>query len=279
MTTTIRTDKSLEAAFPGASNAFREGRIERELALEVMREATLANYPECVCAFAHGSAISGGYREYSDLDVIVFLRDGNRWGQKCIMHRGFLVEFTFYTLDSLPMVLFLATSLRKPLALCAANSEIILDRDGEAEGLKTRLAAMSQAGPSDAAAPVVERLRLELTTLAVDLSRNGPMPAKIAVALDAYSNLVRASNIARDAWDYSARYLAKSEKLDERDVIGEFQRCYASLLQGDADPLRELVWSLIDDLGGALKHGFEASYLITPETLEAAKAILAIETE
>jgi hypothetical protein len=266
----------LSCAFPGCDETVETGNVTRDKALDIMKEAVRRHYPDCQYAFGHGSALTGDYQPYSDLDVIVFAAQGDHWEVRHAMVDGFPVEFTVYTLETVDLMGFLALQLRLPLGLVAAEGSILADADGGASAFQARLAAFTATRSTTNLGGTIDRTRQQLLILLLDLQKNRSLEFARAVTLTAYPVLVRAVTLRHDVWQHRTKQFARNPEFPGAAGIARLHAAIAGLMHGDVAAMRAFVREAMDALGGALWDGQSTRQSARPEHLAVAQLLLGL---
>jgi hypothetical protein len=265
-----------EIAFPACIDEVRTGRLGRERAIEGMRAAAMQFYPECVYAFGHGSALSGDYQSYSDLDVIVFNGEGDYWEMRKEVVNGFPVDFTMFPLNTLQIMNFLALQVRIPLGLLAADSEILVDANGDAASFQEQLRSISSSMPFVDRTDETSNVRARLFSVYVDLHKNRSPEVAQSVVLTAYPAFVQGITLVHKIWLHRSRHFAKNPDLPGASHIGALHAAIAKLMQGDVAVMIAFTEELIAHLGGPLWHGFKR--VLRAEHMPVAKMLLELQS-
>jgi hypothetical protein len=265
-----------EIAFPGCAEEVRTGRVGRERAIEVMRAAVVQFYPECVYAFGHGSALSGDYRSYSDLDVIVFNGDGQYWELRKEVFNGFPVEFSMFTLNTLEIMSFLALTVRLPLGLLAAESEILVDAKGDVAAFQEQLRSIANSMPNIDRTDETRNVRAHLFSVYVDLHKNRSLEVAQSVVLTAYPIFAKGITLAHNFWLHRTRHFVKNPDLPGASHINALHAAIAKLMQGDVAVMIAFTEELITNLGGPVWNGFKQ--VLRAEHMPVARMLLELQS-
>jgi hypothetical protein len=261
-------------AFPGCVEQTRAGSVGKEQALKAMKAAVERFYPECIYAFGHGSALTGGYKAFSDLDVIVFNPEGANWEIRHEVVDGFPVEFTTYSMDTVEMMALLALHIRIPLGLLAGTGEIVVDTKGDAKAFQERMTAMAQQMPLVDRAHDRENTRHILFTTLIDLRKDRGIEVAQAVALNNYRAFIAGVTLLNNTWQHRSRHFMKNQDLPGAARIAALHQAIAKLLAGDIVPIIDFTEDLIEDLGGPLWSGRVTSLEVRPEHLPVVRLLL-----
>lgn len=260
-----RLEALIARTFPDCAPEVRTGDVDRERAIEIMRIATERYYPECAYAFGHGSALTGGFKPYSDLDVIVFLREADHWEIRKEMVNGFLVEFTSFTIDALDLMGMLSFYIRLPLGFVAADGEIVVDKDGGARAFQDGLRAMRDNFHAVDQSDAIDRTREQLFTMLLEFGKNRTPEVMRAVALTGYPVILSGITLLERFWNHRSKHLAKHTELPGSARIAELHEAIAELMRGEIGPIIRFVEELLNDLGGPLWHGRVVRQTVKPE--------------
>src|SRR5687768_8481095 len=261
-------------AFPGALEEARAGSVGKEQAMRAMKAAVERHYPDCIYAFGHGSALTGSYKAYSDLDVIVFNPDGSNWEIRHEVVDGFPVEFTTYSMDTVEVMAMLALHIRIPLGLLAWSGEIIVDNKGDAKAFQERMATMAEQMPLVDRTHDRENTRHILFTTLVDLRKDRGVEVAQAVVLNNYRAFIAGITLLNNTWQHRSRYFMKNKDLPGASRIAELHSAIAKLMAGDIATMIDFTEDLIEDLGGPLWSGRVTSLEVRPEHLPVVRLLL-----
>jgi hypothetical protein len=264
-------------AFGQLADGVAEGNVDRETVIEIMRRAALAAYPDCVYAIGHGSALSGRFAPYSDLDVVVLLRDGQYWEKRCLNFEGYLVEFQAYTLDILEPLIQLSKHSGMSFGLMAADGEIVVDTDGGAATLQQRLREAFDEGPKAASAKTVDGYRHKLTNRIIELMGASEPAERVACGLSLFELLTRIHMHLDIGWRHSGKWIPRMLERERPGAFAAVTRAYERLLEGEAEPLASLASKLLDRLGGPLWEGHVMKQPLTLDLLPAAMVVTAAQ--
>lgn len=253
------------AAFGPVSDAVRDGRVGRSEALLMMERAVRALYPDCSCAFGHGSALTGTYSAYSDCDVVVFVDKGNFFEARCVNFDGYLIEAQVYTFDVLDIFMAISRAAGLSIGMMAGRGEVLVDRDGRADALRQRLSDAFHAGPDPAADHVLATLRMKLTNQIVDLLDARHADERIACGLALFDLMNKAKFTTLGVWHHAGKWVPRSIRARDPEYFPNLIAAYGDLLQGDAAPLASAATKLLDAMGGALWAGYQARIAVMPD--------------
>jgi len=261
-------------AFPGSVEQARAGSVGKEQAMRAMKVAVERFYPDCIYAFGHGSSITGSYKAYSDLDVIVINPPGSNWEIRHEVVEGFPVEFTTYSMDTVEVMAMLALHIRIPLGLLAWTGEIIVDNKGDAKEFQARMAAMAEQMPLIDRTHDRENTRAILFTTLVDLRKDRGVEVAQAVILNNYRAFITGITLLANTWQHRSRHFVKNPDLPGSARITALHSAIAKLMAGDIAPMIDFTEDLIEDLGGPLWSGRATSLEVRPEYLPVIRMLL-----
>lgn len=264
-------------AFGPLSPGVIEGNVSREMALDVMRRAALEAVPNCLYAFGHGSALSGQFAPYSDLDLVVLVPEGQYWEKRCLNFEGYLIELQIYTLDILEPLIMLSKQSGMSFGLMAADGEIVIDVDGGAETLQARLRNAFDDGPKPATGKTIEGYRHKLTNRIVELLGATDERERLACGLSLFELLTRIEMHLDIGWRHSGKWMVR--RLDEHDpaVFSAIADAYRQLSEGDAEPLASFAGQVLARLGGPCWSGYVMHQPLTLDLLPAGMIVTAAQ--
>jgi hypothetical protein len=265
------------AAFGQTASCVEQGVLTVEAAIDVMSRATLAHYPDCINAFGHGSALHGRFAPFSDLDVVAILPSGAFWEKKCVNFEGYLVEFQAFTLDIVDLLIPLALQSGMSVGLGAGAGQTLIDRDGNAEALRGRLAAALEAGPSPASRFVLDGFRNKLTNHIVELRGASEPMEQLACGLAMFEIITRVQMTLDVGWRHSGKWIPRALAAKAPDAFPNLAAAYKQLVDGDREPLLSLASDLLDRIGGPLWSGYSATFPVRPELLPVSALVTAAQ--
>lgn len=261
-------------ALPGCVEQARAGSVGKEQAMRTMKAAVERHYPDCIYAFGHGSSLTGSYKAYSDLDVIVINPAGSNWEIRHQVVDGFPVEFTTYSMDTVEVMAMLALHIRIPLGLLAWSGEIIVDNKGDAKEFQERMAAMAHQMPLIDRTHDRENTRHILFTTLVDLRKDRGVEVAQAVVLNNYRAFITGITLLNNTWQHRSRYFMKNPDLPGAARIAALHSAIADLMAGDIATMIDFTEDLIEELGGPLWSGRVTSLEVRPEYLPVIRMLL-----
>jgi hypothetical protein len=261
-------------ALPGCIEGARTGSISKDQAISAMKTAVDRCYPDCIYAFGHGSSLTGSYKAYSDLDVIVFNPDGANWDIRHEIIDGFPVEFTTYSMNTVEVMALLALQIRMPLGLLAGTSEIIVDKQGDAEAFQERLAAIAEQLPLVDKNRDRDNVRARLFSILVDLRKDRDLEVAQAIILTDYQAYIRGITLLENIWAHRSRHFVKNRDLPGSARITELHGAIGRLMAGDIAAMVEFTEDLVEDLGGGLWSDRLTSLEVRPEYLPVVRMLL-----
>jgi predicted nucleotidyltransferase len=263
-------------ALSGCFDEALAGSISREKAMESMKAAVARHYPECVYAFGHGSSLTGGYKVYSDLDLIIFNPDGANWEIRREIVNGRPVEFTTYSTDTVDLMVLLALHTRVAFGLLAGTGEIIVDNRGDAKAFQERLTAMSAQMPLIDRSQDRDNVRTKLFSILIDLRKDREAEVAQAIVLTDYQAYIRGITLVSNIWLHRSRHFVKNRDLPGSGRITELHSAIAKLMDGNVSAMIDFTEDLIEDLGGGLWSGRTTSLDVRPEYLPVIKMLMSL---
>lgn len=235
----------------------REGSASPQWALGVARRAIQVHYPKAFYAYACGSAATGRYRPYSDIDVIVILEASLHYEQRCLIFEGAPIDFQTMGKDAAPSVA--AHARRSGFAAsieALAGGEIIVDTDGGAAALRQMMRDAIDAGREPAAPIMIDVLRNVITNLLLDLCGADDPAEIIACGLALYYPLMNLLTPKDTGWLHAGKMIARRLKASDSDVFDRVVVAYRDLMEGRPDGVMLLTEEVLDRWGGPLWDGY-----------------------
>lgn len=266
-----------EQAFGPVSAAVRDGRLNADAALDMMREATLEGVPDCQWAFGHGSALQGSFSAFSDLDVVAVVPSGQFWEKRCLNHKGYLVELQIYSLDILDILLLLAKNTGMSFGLMASSGVVIIDIDGGAPAFKERLQVAFDEGPKPISGKAFAGFRHKLTNRIVELLGAGNPDERVACGLAMYDLIVKIELALSTGWRHTGKWVPRVLAGEDSETFPRINAAYQALLAGDAQPLASFAAALLDRIGGPLWRGYSKRQSLPTDMATAGAMIVAAQ--
>jgi hypothetical protein len=266
---TIMADMSArqlrDRAFGTVSEKVRTGDLTRGEAVQVMQRAVEQCYPDCRCAFGHGSALTGRFSEYSDLDVVVFMEAGNYFEVRCINFEGYLIETQVYSLDAFDVFAKMSRAAGLSIGMMAGRGEVLVDRHGDAHALLQRITDMFHAGPDPASANLLATMRVKLTNLVIDLLEADAQEERIACGLSLFDLLNKAKFLTLQSWGHAGKWIPRTIGAHDREYFPAMVAAYEQIFRGNPEPLAQMATNLLDELGGPHWKNYQARLQVMPD--------------
>jgi len=242
-----------EAAYPGAGEPAKAGRIGRDEAIDLARDFALAHFPGVAAVFGFGSAFNGGFRPYSDIDLVIALPRGRFLRNRCLLHRGVPMELHVFGLEGADRVIgFARRSGNASVLLPIAQGEVLLDQYLIADEIKRRFAQAYEAGPEPAPATAIHALRHMITTQLLDLAGGLSPEEATASALSVYPLLMRLLYATGQSWRHRGKWAARHGERLMGGLAAKVHAAYRAAMEGDPEPLLALALDVLDRAGGPL---------------------------
>lgn len=252
-----------EAAYPGVSDAVTAGMLSRADALELSRKFVREHLPDEVAVFGFGSAFSGTFRPYSDLDLVVVLREGMLLRSRCLMFNGVPVEVHAFGADGIDSIIqFSRRHGNASVLLPIAHGEVVLDMHGEADAIKRRFTAAFAAGPRAADPKLMDTLRHFVTTQLLDLAGGLAPDEALMVATGVYPSLLQLLFLLSRTWRHRGKWAARYGEALVENMAAKVAQAYAKAAAGDFEEFMALAVEILDRAGGPLWAGYEEELVL-----------------
>ncbi len=200
----------LEAVFADATEDVRNGAVDEASARDAAMEAVETYVPSAIAVFGYGSAFTGGYLPYSDVDIVALVEHNGSITNYCFMSRGIPVDLHVIGADSIDRIVDHAakSGVSSILSSSIAGGKILHDPQGLAASLRERCAPALLEGPRPALPREIAALRWMSTTQLIDIAQDRPMVEIHAAALSAYPMLLRLCAIGAGTWRNRGKWAA-----------------------------------------------------------------------
>lgn len=248
----------LEALFADTAEDVRNGAVDEELAREAAMEAVETYIPAALAVFGYGSAFTGGYLPYSDVDVVALVEHGESISNYCFIARGIPVDIHIIGADSIDRIVgHAAKSGVNSILSSIAGGKVLHDPQGLAAGLRERCALALLEGPRPALPREITALRWMLTTQLIDIAQDRPMAEVHAAALSAYPMLLQLCTIGAGTWRNRGKWaIRQPEQNPESRLLSALIDSYSTLFAaGDKAPMIDAALAILDRVGGPLCFG------------------------
>jgi hypothetical protein len=246
----------LAQAFPGANEKMRNGCLSQSEARAQMLGFARSIGGEVSIVFGFGSAISGSFKPYSDLDVFIVLNSDEPWKKTCSMYNGFAVEAQTIGKSKIKGLMQFARYSGRALAVSPlATGEILYDKEGNASALQRIFKQIFEQGPDEASIILINNIRAMLTSKIVEMATNPDINEQISCGLSIYEMLITLVCCQRRYWIRNDKWIPRLLQGDESVKFQEIATSYRKLLDGQPDELIALSNRVLSKSGGGLWSG------------------------
>lgn len=229
--------------------------------VEIARQLVVERFPDARAAWLGGSAADGSATAHSDLDITVLLDGAPAPYRTSTIIDGQQVEFFVQTEQSLARFCRDDRSRRRPTTMrLVGSSQVVVDRDGSGQRLKTLLHQMDLDGPGAADSGEVESMRYAVTDLLNDLDSARTVDEALTVAAALFREAADLVLAANQRWSGSGKWLLRELRRLDADLPRAFADELLDGLRaaalGDARPLHDATTSILDACGGAIFDGY-----------------------
>lgn len=197
----ITPEKFLRQMYPQANEIVRNGQLDIVTAKRAALAAIATYMPDAIMAFGFGSAFNNRHLPYSDVDVVVFVRESSSVVNYCFMSDGVAVDLHVVGLNRVDNVI--ARARKEGIcSILSAVSEgmLLLDTANEGQLLRERMTEAMVMLPLPTQDHERRILRWMITSQLLDFSQDRPSMQVQAAALTAYAMLVRLYYSASGGW-------------------------------------------------------------------------------
>ena len=149
--------------------------MERKM-LETVQALIREHFPDCEAAILGGSAVTGGWNEHSDLDIVIVDPETDVCYRETFDVDGQLVEaFVFYDDAYVDHFVESAREGIPTLQMICAHGRVIVNRNQAADRLQEEARRSLEQGPEPWTLDQMNESRYELTDLSNDLKMDLPL--------------------------------------------------------------------------------------------------------
>lgn len=248
----------LREAFPGAHDSVRDGRLSRTTAKEIMREFVREHFPEAICAFGFGSAITSKFRPYSDIDIIVVLPGMANASARWTMYRGFPIDAKSVGRDNLALyATTVATTRQSHIALGLAHGKCVAGDREVGRAIHRQFSRIHRRGPIPPRDATARSQRAVLTTFLVELTTLNKADL-LPFVLSSFDMIVNAKLWLIGAWPQRGIWAKRSFGKQHGKAWTDLRTAYVAAIAGDTRRLVRVTWQILEEMGGPLWAGFQA---------------------
>lgn len=247
---------TLHKLFPSVNTEVRNGSVTQDAAVRVITTAIERYYPGAVHALVCGSILDGRYRAYSDLDVVVTLREQFNYERQCVIFEGYPIDFQALNVDGIDQ--FVVNSRRRGIGFtlrALSASEILRDRDGRARQLQAWMTTQYAAGPMASTPETISLLRTAIIDTIADLCTVEDRREMIAIGLSIFTFLMNLMLPKKTGWLETGKYIPRDLDRVGTEYFDSIEAAYRDLLGGDAQRLIELATSILSEWGPVVWNG------------------------
>jgi hypothetical protein len=224
-----------------------------------------AHFPEASAAFVGGSVLTEHRTPTSDLDVTVVLGDGvvvassglRAPYRDTLEHDGWVVEAFVHDRASLEHYMAKDVARRVPTMMrLVAESEVLVDRDGIAAGLRARARELLDAGPPPYDASELAMARYLLTDLLDDLAGSEQEDELVYLANEVVTETAWLALVSGGHWSGKGKALARMLREIDPDLAERLVDGHRHVVvYGDTAVLHRAAVDVLLRVGGPLLVG------------------------
>lgn len=214
-------------------------------------------FPDARAAFLSGGVLSSRRTPTSDLDIVVVLDGPPAPYRETVRALGWVVELFVHSRDSLGRFYQIDAKERRCTLASMCTGHVLKDTGGIAGEIQQEAANIIAAGPSELTSDERAQRRYFLTDLLDDLRGTSDPIEELFIG----TYLVQTAGILvlqnGRHWNGNGKWLARQLA----EVDGEFAAALSQGLRtltvnGDKQPLIEVVTAVLDAAGGPLTEGY-----------------------
>ena len=238
---------------------------DRPEPVEAARAFVRAHFPEASAAFVGGSVLTEHRTPTSDLDVTVVLDEGvvvasSGLGapyRDTLEHDGWVVEAFVHDRASLEHYQAKDVARRMPTMMrLVAESRVLVDRDGIADGLVARARELLDAGPPPYDETELAMARYQLTDLLDDMAGSEREDELVYLANLVLADTAVLALAAAGEWSSRGKALARSVRRVDPDLAERLVDGHRHVVvYGDTAVLHRAAVEVLVRVGGPLLVG------------------------
>ncbi len=215
-------------------------------------------FPEPLAAFVGGSVLTERRTPTSDLDVVVVVDGPPAPYRETFWHDGWVVEAFVHTRESLDEYWDLDAGRRvcSLLRMCA-ESTVLTDPGGVADGIQQEARRRLEAGPPEASDDEVDTLRYHLSDLLEDLAGSDQEDELAYISALVLARTADLALLAAGQWGGSGKALARALRDTDPDLAERLLNAHRLVLtEGDTAPMYRCALQVLAPVGGPLLAGY-----------------------
>lgn len=211
--------------------------------------------PRPVCAFRFGSALHGRTSSAQDVDILVIVDGDYGYTRRCFVVDG--VPFDFHIVSELALGRFIdmARVSGYQFALAAGEGQIIYDRGGRADSIRSTLRTAYLAGPEEFATFRVDAIRAVVTDYIIDLFAIESGGEEMAVVVGLSEYLLSLFFIEKKTWIHKGKHGYRRMREIDPLLASQFESALHLAVNGDTITLIAVAETILGRAGGPLWHG------------------------
>lgn len=133
----------LSRMFPDVNGAVKSGDLSIDAALDAWTGIKSEFNPSPMIVILHGSVLAGYARPYSDIDLVLVSRSGDRIRRRPMASNGYLLDVTLFPLSLVEETAKLAAQKLSPARICGFRSGLPIAGNSELfESIRARVDAI-----------------------------------------------------------------------------------------------------------------------------------------
>lgn len=256
-------DSFIEECIPGVCDGVRNGRVNIKDCGKTIIDTSLDVYPDAVIISAYGSLISGKFKEYSDIDVLVFSKYGAKWEKKCIVKDGYAIEINKVNIFYLKDVFSFSCSIRLCVLMQAViEGEIFYGDSRVYEKIKILAKNYMNLGPSTVESMEIDTIRANLTSKLIDIKSSEDVNLSISLGMSIYYKIITLILLYEKQWlGYDKKIEETLNSCSSKFKMNDIANAYKNLFSGEKDLLVDLIIGVLYECGGPYWNGYSRIFL------------------
>ncbi len=250
----------LQSLFQTTNEPVQSGKLDLYHLEPALQRAITAFYPHAIIAYLCGSAATGNFKPYSDIDMIVIVEQSCYYERRCVIFEGYPLDLQILGLDHIHQVVSRAMQSGIGYTVHALiEGRIILNKNNQAVHLQAWVNNVIKDGPAKPSQQAVDMLRMMITDLTVDLCTAVNSQERIATGLALYHPLMNLFTPKEFGWIVGEKRIPRKLAAINNDLYERLIISYTDLLTDKPDGLIALANEILASWGGPIFDGYVQS--------------------
>ena len=114
----MSASRNLASMFPDVNGTVKSGKLSIDAAMDAWASIASDFNPSPMVVILHGSVLTGHARPYSDIDLVLVSRGGDRIGRRPIVSSGYLLDVTVFPVTLIEITAKQAAQKLSPARIC-----------------------------------------------------------------------------------------------------------------------------------------------------------------